>query len=107
MQTLLLDLRYAVRQLRKTPGLTTLAVLSLMLGIGANTAIFTIIQSVLLRPLPYAQADRLLFIGPTSDKPGFGSCRCGPDRRVDVPDRCVATNNPSGRVAMAQACLSL
>jgi predicted permease len=73
MQTLLHDLRYAVRQLRKTPGLTTLAVLSLMLGIGANTAIFTIIQSVLLRPLPYAHADRLLFIGPTSDKPGFGS----------------------------------
>ncbi len=73
MQTLLHDLRYAVRQLRKTPGLTLLAVLSLMLGIGANTAIFTIIQSVLLRPLPYAHADRLLFIGPTGDKPGFGS----------------------------------
>ncbi|MEA2540849.1 MAG: putative transport system permease protein [Acidobacteriaceae bacterium] len=73
MQTLIHDLRYAVRQLRKTPGLTVLAVLSLMLGIGANTAIFTIIESVLLRPLPYAHADRLLFIGPTSDKAEFGS----------------------------------
>jgi len=72
MQTLLHDLRYAVRQLRKTPGLTVLAVLSLTLGIGANTAIFTIIESVLLRPLPYAHADRLVFIGP-GDKPGFGS----------------------------------
>src|SRR5271156_2446051 len=73
MQTLLNDLRYAVRQLRKTPGLTVLAVLSLMLGIGANTAIFTIIESVLLRPLPYAHADRMLSIGPTGDKPEFGS----------------------------------
>jgi putative ABC transport system permease protein len=70
MQTLLHDLRYAVRQLRKTPGLTMLAVLSLTLGIGANTAIFTIIESVLLRPLPYAHADRLVFIGPPADKPG-------------------------------------
>ena len=73
MQTLLHDLRYAVRQLRKTPGLTLLAVLSLTLGIGANTAIFTMIESVLLRPLPYAHADRLVFIGPAGDKPGFGS----------------------------------
>jgi putative ABC transport system permease protein len=73
MQTLLHDLRYAVRQLRKTPGLTVLAVLSLTLGIGANTAIFTVIESVLLRPLPYVHADRLLFIGPAGDKPGFGS----------------------------------
>jgi putative ABC transport system permease protein len=70
MQTLLNDLRYALRQLRKTPGLTLLAVLSLTLGIGANTAIFTIIESVLLRPLPYAHADRLVFIGPPADKPG-------------------------------------
>jgi putative ABC transport system permease protein len=73
MQTLLNDLRYAVRQLRKTPGLTVLALLSLTLGIGANTAIFTIIQSVLLRPLPYAHADRLMSIGPAADQPGFGS----------------------------------
>ena len=73
MQSLLHDLRYAVRQLRKTPGLTLLAVLSLTLGIGANTAIFTIIQSVLLRPLPYAHADRLLSIGLGGDKPEFGS----------------------------------
>jgi putative ABC transport system permease protein len=73
MQTLLHDLRYAVRQLRKTPGLTALALLSLTLGIGANMAIFTIIESVLLRPLPYVHADRLVFIGPAGDKPGFGS----------------------------------
>ena len=73
MPTLLSDLRFALRQLRKSPGLSLLAVLILALGIGANTAIFTVIESVLLRPLPYADASRLIYIGPPSDKPSFGS----------------------------------
>ena len=73
MPTLLSDLRFALRQLRKSPGLSLLAVLILALGIGANTAIFTVIESVLLRPLPYADANRLIYIGPPSDKPSFGS----------------------------------
>jgi putative ABC transport system permease protein len=73
MQTLYFDLRYAMRQLGKTPALALLAIFTLALGVGANTAIFTVIESVLLRPLPYAHADRLLYIGPKSDKPGFGS----------------------------------
>ncbi len=73
MQNLIYDLRYAVRQLRKAPGMAILAILTLALGVGANTAIFTVIDSVLLRPLPYAHSDRLLFIGPQSDKPSFGS----------------------------------
>jgi putative ABC transport system permease protein len=72
MQTLLYDLRHALRQLRKAPGMALLAVLTLALGIGANTAIFTVIESVLLRPLPYAHADRLAYIG-GGDKPGFAS----------------------------------
>ncbi len=73
MQTLFYDLRHALRQLRKTPGLALLAILTLALGVGANTAIFTVIESVLLRPLPYAPGDRLVFIGPRAEKPGFGS----------------------------------
>ena len=73
MQTLLYDLRYTFRQLAKTPGLAVLAILTLALGIGANTAIFTVIETVLLRPLPYAHSDRLLYIGPKSDKPQFGT----------------------------------
>jgi putative ABC transport system permease protein len=70
---LLQDLRFALRQLRKTPGMAVLAVLTLALGIGANAAIFTVIESVLLRPLPYANSDRLIFIGSEANKPGFSS----------------------------------
>ena len=73
MQNLLYDLRYGIRQLRKTPGMALLAILTLALGVGANTAIFTVIDNVLLRPLPYAHSDRLVFIGPGGDKPSFGS----------------------------------
>src|SRR5690242_20741326 len=60
------DLRYAIRLLRKTPAFAAVAILSLALGIGANTAVFSLVHTVLLRPLPYAEPDRIAVVGERS-----------------------------------------
>ena len=72
MLMLFQEVRFATRQLRKSPGFAALAVVTLALGIGANTAMFTVIESVLLHPLPYQHSDRMVYVGP-AEGDGFQS----------------------------------
>jgi putative ABC transport system permease protein len=81
METLFKDIRYGIRGLLKRPGFTAVAIITLALGIGANTAIFSVVNAVVLRPLPYAEPERLMTLWETM--PGSDQRSVAPGNFVD------------------------
>jgi putative ABC transport system permease protein len=78
------DLRFGVRMLVKSPGVTLIAILTLTLGIGANTAIFSLIDTVLLRPLPFKDAERLVMVWEDAPRIGYTSMPLSPADYADI-----------------------
>src|SRR5215475_6832899 len=87
IETLFQDLRYGARTLSKNPGFTAVAVLTLALGIGANTAIFSVVNAVLLRPLPYADDGQLLMIWGRLPAAGIKQLSVSVPEFIDYRDR--------------------
>jgi putative ABC transport system permease protein len=86
MDTLLQDLRFSLRMLAKKPGFTVMAVVMLALGIGANTAIFSVVNAVLLRPLPYRSPDRLVLVKENLPKLGWSLLSASPAEFLDYKE---------------------
>src|SRR5205809_633935 len=78
METIIQDLKFAARTLLRRPGFVAVAVITMALGIGANTAIFSVVNGVLLKPLPYPNPDRLMALAETSKEV--------PETAVSYPD---------------------
>ena len=91
------NLRFAARQLARTPGFTVLAVMTLALGIGACAAIFTVVHAVLLRPFPFPQADRLVVVNESLPRPAGDHRGHGQIRRVAGPGAELRAGGGPGR----------
>lgn len=98
MQKLVLDLKFALRQLRKSPGFAITAVLMLAFGIGATTAIFSIVEGVLLRPLPFPDSDRLMVLSDHLE--GVNVAGGGDEVGVTVPDIIAYTRDTNSFTAL-------
>src|SRR5690606_15312355 len=94
LQDLWRDLRLTARMLRARPAFTAVAVLTLALGLGANTAIFSVVHAVLLRPLPYAEPGRLVFLW--SHTPERGNENLTPGRLLDFAERTESLESFAG-----------
>src|SRR3982750_4184068 len=84
---LLRDVRHAARNLLRTPGFTLVTIATLALGIGANTAIFSVVNAVILRPLGYPQPDRLVYISSQFPKMGFDQFWVSPPEFLEFQER--------------------
>src|SRR5258706_11720826 len=87
MDGVLRDVRHAVRNLLRTPGFAFVTILTLALGIGANTAIFSVVNAVILRPLGYPQPDRLVYISSQFPKMGFDQFWISPPEFLEFQER--------------------
>ena len=97
------DLRYAIRTLRRAPAFTLTAIATLALGIGANTAIFSVVNAVLLRPLPYRDGDRLVQVFSFNRQRGIGQIRAAPLDFIDGGmERLASHGAPLGFVLFAR-----
>ena len=83
METLFKDIRYGVRSLLNRPGFTSIVIITLAVGIGANTAIFSVVNAVLLRPLPFAEPGRLVMLWEDASRIGFPQNTPAPANYVD------------------------
>lgn len=83
MNTLIQDVRYALRQLRKSPGFTAVAVIALALGIASTTSIFSVVDTVLLHPLPYPESDRIVSLAETDRSNGGSRFDSSPANYLD------------------------
>ena len=86
MASLLSDLRFATRQLIRKPGFTVVAVVTLSLGVGANTAIFSVVNGVLLRPLGFDEPDEIVMVWESNPGRGFPRFTASPANFVDWVD---------------------
>jgi len=87
MDTLLQDLRYGFRMLRNSPGFTAVVVLTLALGVGANTAIFSVVNTVLLQPLSFPEPDRLVSVSESKPSAGIERFSVSPPNFFDWRDQ--------------------
>ena len=90
METLLRDIRYGIRSLLEHPGFTTVAVLTLALGIGANSAIFSVVNAIVLRPLPYRDSERLIAIWGNLHNTGLAEIEISAPEFTDFKEHCKA-----------------